>query len=229
MTRRFLPMILIAAAQFPALMASTYTVVLDQSAYFAPAGAGFSLNRFTASVVPAFIADFGVDKTLEITYSAPAGYHFRVDAPPAANVNAVLNIEFGLPEAGGPNLNQTAGTVGFGGASGDVPDMPPPTLSVLEGTLAVFSQRLLSGGFTFSSVTLTIPVGAAYNAGIASDLGSPVILVEGTIPSSSPDPGQWAFLEADPSPAPEPSCTSLFLCGLSLIALGHRRKRRIKN
>jgi hypothetical protein len=226
MTPRFL-LILIATTQLPALMANNYSAVLDRSTYVV-LGGSVSINAFEASSVPAFTADFGADKTLQITYSAPAGYRFHVDAPPAGLLVPLLSIDLIIPETG-PYFSQEAGTVTFGGGTGDLPSMPAPTFSQGSGDLDIYSNRIVSGDFTFSSVTLTIPVDAGYNAGfLAVQPLTALIRVQGVFGSPVTDPGQWAFLEADRGTVPEPRSTSLFLCGLSLIALGRRRKRRVK-
>lgn len=226
MTRRFLLITLVAAAPLPSLMASTYSAVLDRPRYD-PTGGYYSANYFEASSVPAFTADFSADKTLEITYSAPAGYRFHIDAPPAAILAPLLIMDFRFPSTG-LFYSQQAGTVTFGGASGDLPSMPAPEFA-LEPSGTIFSDGTITGSFAFSSVTLTIPVGAGFNADFLAVQPTIVRLTAEGVIRDSADPGPWASLEADPSPAPEPRGAGLFLSGLALIALGRRRKRRVQS
>jgi len=169
-----------------------------------------------------------INKTLDITFSAPSGYRFRVDAPPAAVIGSALFINLDLPNTG-PFYSQVTGTVTFGGASGDLPSMSAPDLLETAGNLGIASGGTIVGSFAFSSITLTIPVGPGYNADFLAVQPIASLRAEGIINPSKGNPGPWASLEADPSPSPEPRAAGLFLSGLALIALGRRRKRRVQS
>lgn len=197
--------------------AATYQAVLDQTTYsYSP---GLNDVRFTSSSLPGLTANFATDKLLTVTLSAPAGFHFSFHTPPTVDSLLYFNLGF---DTFGIAFPTSPGSIVFGGTSGTLPAMTARFWYFDNGLFAVTGTGTIGGAFTFSSMTFSSPVPAGYHTSFDQVVPSTALL-GGVPPSLGPDPGQWAFLEADAATVPEPASVSLVLGALGVLtALGRK-------
>jgi len=228
MIRTILLVTSIAIACCPAVAATTtYSAVLDQNTYVF--GGGGTFNVLTSGSTPLFTANLATDKMVEIIYSAPAGFHFAVQAPPAGSSNPRLSLTLSMGALGSSGVSEL-GTAAFSGGTGAL-----PTLNLVEFT--PFSNGLfrvtagggaLTGAFTFSSITLSVPVPATYNVNFSGTPPAEVSIIVAAAADIFSNPGPWVSLEADASAVPEPGSAVLILSGAVALALAYRVKTAVR-
>ena len=174
------------------------------------------------------------DTTMTVTWSAPEGQVFVVNAPENWGT-ATLNMSY----TGGPtysstgNFNDRTNTPIFTDLTGSFDSVTSYVLlsgpSVADDsarfTFTIDTTIGAGSSISFSSVSLTAVVDSSYAGDFSS---SPVTTfnmkarVDSYYPVSGGDPGQWASLSA----VPEPSTYAALLGGIALVITAGQRRRR---
>jgi hypothetical protein len=205
-----------------------------------------STVRFESSTgFPALTADFGADKELRVTYSAPAGQRFVFDPPTDAQGADTLSITFLL-------WLGDVSVLGFD--AGNATDGVSIAFSGLEGSLTQSSFRFAAGHdggwfpgapidsfvasyraeangpWSFESVSASFTVPAIYDE-VFNDF-APVVVLSATatwqwfgVDPAWAEPDVWGSVQQIPTAVPEPGM--LGLAGVA-VAAGSWRRRRMR-
>ncbi len=184
-----------------------------------------STDQFSLTAPPLFVADFSTDKTLQLTFSAPPGYHYSVPALPSGITFPEVTMVLIVGNDSGVNTFFDGGSLSFGNLSGTQPTTASVQFTTYSGGgFSAVAGANITGPFSFTSVTMSLPVPSGFSSSYSTAPG-PVsrILISGT---DSSDPGQWAFLVPDAVATPEPGPAGLVWLGIAALGgLAWRRRR----
>jgi len=179
----------------------------------------------SGTTIPRFTANLANDKTLKITFSAPAGMHFQVT--PVAWSSGGDNV-FGcsLSDGNGWSSPWGASTQSFEwlGATDNAPEVqtyPEYAFGLGWQTFSLQAAAIIESPFDFTGFEFTVSVPDGFNKNYDEfQLSGDVSFWSNSYSVGGSDPGSMVKTVA----VPEPATLSLLLAGLPLL----RRRRTSK-
>ena len=192
----------------------------------------FSYSGFNPSVpVPTLTVDFGVDKRLELTYSAPDGMQFDIGAKPSGALTYHFFAD--IWSTGGVVVPQESpgDTLAFTGASGTAPTLDEHVFdySLIVGSEHQFHAKAvwdLNGPFSFQAITFTFDIPAAYTYDF-TDLTPALVRLWAAahFPNDYSGPAPAPFMTlSEITAVPEPASLALLSFGLAGFGFARRKK-----